>query len=224
MVTGLLLGAVAAKAQVPQLLSCQGRVAVNGTNFTGNGFFEFELVNSNATVTLWSNDGNGGGGNQPVWSVPLPVVNGFYSVLLGDTSLSNMTSIPVTVFTNAEVRLRVWFSNGTLGFQRLTPDQRIAPVGYAMLAATVPDGTVTASKIPPGSIGTAQLALGAVTSGKLAAGSVFPTNLFGGTYVPSGGMILSSNANDGNLFNAGYVKLRPVRFSDGSTMYLYQKP
>ena len=33
------------------------------------------------------------------------------------------------LFTNCDVRLRVWFNDGTNGFQLLTPDQRIAAVG-----------------------------------------------------------------------------------------------
>ena len=53
--------------------------------------------------------------------------NGLYAVLLGDTSLPGMLPVPPTVFTNSDVRLRIWFSNGS-GFQQLSPDQRIAAV------------------------------------------------------------------------------------------------
>jgi hypothetical protein len=55
--------------------------------------------------------------------------------MLGDTSVSNMThSIPPEIFTNSNVRLRVWFSDGIFAFQQLSPDQRLAAVGYAMMA------------------------------------------------------------------------------------------
>ena len=64
-------------------------------------------------------------------------------MLLGDTSLANMTAIPNAVFNNTDVRLRVWFNDGTNGSQLLTPDQRIAAVGYAMMAGNVPDGAIT---------------------------------------------------------------------------------
>jgi hypothetical protein len=67
------------------------------------------------------------------------VSNGLYSVLLGDTALPNMTSIPRTVFDHSEVQLRVWFNDGSKGSQLLTPDQRIAAVGYAFMAARVGD-------------------------------------------------------------------------------------
>src|ERR1051325_2785790 len=80
------------KAQVPQLINYQGRVAVGGTNFNGNGGFKFALVNSNASVTFWSNDGSSVAGSEPGSQVPLGVSNGLYSVQLGDTSLLHMTT------------------------------------------------------------------------------------------------------------------------------------
>ena len=62
-----------------------------------------------------------------------------------------MTPIPNTVFANPDVHLRVWFDDGTNGSQLLTPDQRIAAVGYAMVASSLQPGvdiiagTVTAT-------------------------------------------------------------------------------
>jgi len=240
----LLLLPPAALAQVPQLLNYQGRIAVNGTNFTGTGQFKFALVDgglnaahtaagaatisggfltivtvtdggagyasapgvsatggggfgavltaqisggivtnvivnspgsgytsqpgivfaapgSNVVIrTLWSNNGTSTNGSQPTASVGLPVTKGLYSVLLGDTTLANMAALPATVFTNGAVSLRVWFNDGVSGFQQLSPDQRLAAVGYAIMAGTVPDGSITTSKIAPGAVGTAQLAPG----------------------------------------------------------------
>jgi len=193
--TALLLHSPLARAQVPQLLNYQGRIAVNGTNFTGTGEFKFALVSGstnasmqatasgtviygflvnitvnnggsgystppavtitdstgagaaaytqisggvvtnivvtsagfgyssspaiviatppeqNVFATFWSNDGSSNAGGQPATSVPLPVTKGLYSVLLGDTTLSNMSAIPAAVFTNADVRLRAWFND-----------------------------------------------------------------------------------------------------------------
>ena len=125
-------------AQVPQLINYQGRVTVGGTNFDGIGQFKFALVNGSGGVSFWSNDGSSSGGSQPASTVPLTVSKGSYSVLLGDTTLSNMTAvIPVAAFTNSDVRLRVWFNDGVTGFQQLSPDQRLAAVGYAMTAANL---------------------------------------------------------------------------------------
>ena len=123
--------------------------------------------------TFWSNG---------MASISLPVVKGLYAVILGDTAVVNMTAIPPEVFTNADVRLRVWFNDGANGWQQLTPDQRIAAVGYALMAANVPDGAITSNKlavgavtgtaIANGAIGSAQLASNLTISGTLTAGNI----------------------------------------------------
>ena len=133
--------APSAPAQVPQLINYQGRVAVGTTNFNGTGQFKFALVNAAGTTSYWSNNGSSVAGSQPTAAVSLTVTKGLYSVLLGDTSLANMTAIPNSVFANADVRLRVWFNDGTNGSQLLSPDQRIAAVGYALMAARLQPGT-----------------------------------------------------------------------------------
>src|SRR5213592_3350776 len=159
------------RAQVPQLINFQGRVAVDGVTFNGTGQFKFALVNAEGDVSFWSNDGTSVGGSEPTNAVPIAVSQGLYSVLLGNVTLANMTPISVSSFTNSDVRLRIWFNDGTNGFQQLAPDQRIAAVGYAMMAANVADGAVTAAKlavnavtapnIVPGSVGTEQLSTNA---------------------------------------------------------------
>jgi len=132
--------AATAHAQVPQLIHYQSRVAVGSVNFEGSGQFKFALVNTNGSTTYWSNDGTSTAGSQPTAAVTLPVSKGLYSVHLGDTTLANMTAIPASVFANADVRLRVWFNDGTNGSQLLTPDHRIAAVGYAMVAGALQSG------------------------------------------------------------------------------------
>ncbi|MCX8496107.1 MAG: hypothetical protein ORN51_07995, partial [Akkermansiaceae bacterium] len=121
---------------VPQILSHQGRIAVGGTNFDGNGQFKFSLVNSNGSVTYWSNDGSGTAGAQPTNAVSLPVTKGLYSVMLGDTGLTNMQALAPSVFENQDVRLRVWFNDGSHGFQLITPDQRLGAAPYALAGAS----------------------------------------------------------------------------------------
>src|SRR6202042_3653814 len=108
-------------AQVPQIMNYQGRVVVGSTNFDGTGQFKFALVNAAGTTTYWSNDGTSSAGSQPTHAVSLTVTKGLYSVLLGDTTIANMSSaIPATVFVNSDVRLRVWFNDGTNGSQLLS--------------------------------------------------------------------------------------------------------
>ena len=64
----------AAVAGSPQMISYQGRVLVNGTNFTGVARFKFALVNG--AVTYWSHDGTSVAGGAPVSSVDVPVAGG----------------------------------------------------------------------------------------------------------------------------------------------------
>lgn len=159
-------------AQVPELISYQGRVAVGGVNFTGAGQFKFALVGPGGTPSFWSNNGTSVNGSEPSAAVSLPVANGLYSVLLGDATLPNMSAIPSTVFNNPDVRLRVWFNDGVTGFQLLSPDQRIAAVGYAMMAGNVPDGAITGAKLADGAVSAAKIADGTITATKLAADSI----------------------------------------------------
>jgi hypothetical protein len=139
---GCLQFVVPVYAQVPGIINYQGRVVVGGTNFDGTGLFRFALVDGTGATNYWSNDGTAVG--QPSISVSLPVTKGLYSVLLGDTTIPNMTtSISPTAFANSNVRLRVWFNDGVHGFEQLSPDQRIAAVGYAMMAGNVPAGATS---------------------------------------------------------------------------------
>ena len=167
-------------AQVPQLINYQGRVVVGTANFNGAGSFKFALVNATGTTTYWSNDGTSTAGSQPTNAVTLTVTKGLYSVLLGDISLVNMTAIPVSVFQNTDVRVRVWFNDGVNGSQLLAPDQRIAAVGYAIIAGNVPDGAITSAKIAPGAVSATQIANGAITTTQLAAGAVQGVNIAAG--------------------------------------------
>lgn len=152
-------------SQVPQLVSYQGRVAVGTVNFEGTGQFRFALVNAAGNTVYWGNaaDTTPADGT-PDAAVNLTVTKGLYSVLLGDTSIANMAAIPTSVWTNADVRLRVWFNDGVNGNQLLTPDQRLAPNGY------LPDGSVSSAAIANGAVTSAKIVAGSVTSVKLASG------------------------------------------------------
>ena len=155
--------AASAAAQVPTLLSYQGRVQMNNTNFGGNGQFKFALVQGLGPTLLWKQDGSAGN-TEPAAAVTLPVANGLVMTTLGDTP---MVAIPAGVFANSDVRLRVWF-NGGPGFQQLAPDQRIVSVGYAVMAGNVPDGSITASKLAPGVLSPTNFPVNSVNSNQLA--------------------------------------------------------
>lgn len=189
----LTLVVVSAPAAVPHLISHQGRIAVNGTNFEGAGQFKFVLVNSGGTTTFWSNDNSSTAGSEPAAAVSLTVTKGLFAVLLGDTSLANMSALPTAVFDNEDVRLRVWFNDGTTGFQLLPPDQRLTASPYALNAASVPDGSITSAKLASG------LTLAGTTSG---------------TFVGDGSGLTGIGSGPGNsevlLANVKAPPLRPV--------------
>lgn len=126
-----------------------------------------------AYVTFWSNDGSSTGGGEPGQAVPLLVNQGLFSVNLGDTGLSNMTAvIPTSIFTNSDLRLRIWFSDGVAAFQQFYPDQRLTSAGYAMMAANVPDGSVTSAKLAVGAVNTTSVAAYGISSVNVASGAI----------------------------------------------------
>ena len=190
-----LFAAFAASAQVPQIINYQGRITVGGTNYDATGLFKFALVNTAGTANYWANDGTASG--QPTTGVSLTVSKGLYSVLLGDTTVSGMTvAIPASVFANTDVRLRVWFSDGT-GYQQLTPDQRIAAVGYALVASSVSDGSVTAVKLASGAVTPAKLDTTGATSGQVltynGSAAAWATPSAGTTYAAGSGLSLAGS-------------------------------
>jgi hypothetical protein len=151
----LLFSATPVHAQLNVPINVQGRVTVDGLAFNGIGKFKFALLLSNGRVLLWANDGSAGGSNfEPAGSVDLNVVKGLYSVMLGDTTIPGMTApINPDIFTNPDVRLRIWFNDNTHGFQQLLPDQRVGAVGYSYNSeraakAAVLTGNVTIQQVP----------------------------------------------------------------------------
>jgi formylglycine-generating enzyme required for sulfatase activity len=154
------------RAEVPRIVSYQGRIAVGTVNFDGQGQFRFALVDAGGNTVYWMNSADTSPADgAPDAAVSLAVTKGLYSVLLGDTTLTNMAALPASVFENADVRLRIWFDDGTNGSQLLTPDLRIAAAGYALVAGTLVDGAVTSGKIAPGAVGSAQLGSGLTLAG-----------------------------------------------------------
>ena len=126
---------------MPNLINYQGRVAVGNppVNFKGSpyGFFKFALVNAAGDTTYWSNDGTSTVGSQLLNEIRLPVTNGLYSVLLGDTSLTGttaMAAIPVNVWKSSDLHLRVWFD--TQAWLRPQPQARFPIPCQSMAAAT----------------------------------------------------------------------------------------
>lgn len=84
-------------------------------------------MDKDGTTTYWSNDGSSSGGGEPETGVSLSVKQGLFNVLLGDTSLENMTEpLEAEGFEGTECYLRVWFSMDGESYQQLSPDRRVA--------------------------------------------------------------------------------------------------
>ena len=124
----------------PTLVSFQGRVTANGTAYNGVGYFKFAVVNAAGNTSYWSNDSTSTSGGEPNATVPLSVANGLFTVLLGDTAQSGMSSpLGASVFGAPDRRLRVWFSTTGLtgSFEQLTPDYAIGAAPFALNAETL---------------------------------------------------------------------------------------
>ena len=156
-VTGLLTalaahpGAFPARVALsaPSTLAYQGQVKVNGQLFNGAGQFKFAIVSADGLTAFWTNDGTHPGvAFQPASAVNLNVSAGLFDVLLGDTTLPNMTqAITSGVFLQPSRVLRVWFNDGVNGFQQLAPDVALAAVPYALNAQTL-DGLDSSAFAP----------------------------------------------------------------------------
>jgi hypothetical protein len=133
---GRTAGPDAPLAGAPTVVGYQGQVTVDGVAHTGTGYFKFAIVDlPTCTTGYWMNDGSTLGCTAPTNAVSLAVSNGLFNVLLGDTSVTNMTALPASVFSGTTRYLRVWFSTESGGpFVHLTPDRRIAAVPYALQA------------------------------------------------------------------------------------------
>ena len=183
--TGLIalfqLACLALAAEVPQTLPFQGRVSIDGVPFTGTGQFKFALLNASDSVVWNSAADSSPADGEPDTPVTLAVSKGLYSVLLGQ----GMDPLSATLFsTHGDLRLRVWFNDGTHGFQRLNPDQPIGSVAYALrsqsaanadvaqLAQSVADGGILESKLANDAVSNLKLASDPGSLAKVSAGVV----------------------------------------------------
>jgi formylglycine-generating enzyme required for sulfatase activity len=133
---------------VPPVINYAGQVRVAGQPFSGTGYLKFAFVNASGTTTYWSHDGTSVGGSEPTGELSVQVRGGLYSILLGNTALSGMGAIDLSLFQQYDdVHIRVWFNDGERGFQHLHPDRPFASVPYALSA-----GTAGSAGIAPGSV------------------------------------------------------------------------
>jgi hypothetical protein len=139
----------------PTMVNYQGTVHVDGSPFTGPGYFKFAIVDSatgDGSTNYWANDATGSG--EPGTVVPLIVEGGLFNVLLGDTGLTGVSELlDDTVFSETDTYLRVWFSTNPGGpFEALEPNQRIASVPYALRAKYAESAPPGEGAVPAGAV------------------------------------------------------------------------
>lgn len=142
---GPLIAGMGAASDVPSKINHQGVVIVSGARFSGQGQFKFAILDPDTGNNVWTNDGSQvPGQSAPAGSVTLTVTEGVYNVALG---ASPMTAISPAVFADGNLVLRLWFNDGTNGWQQLSPDHALCSAPYAM---NIADGIVTSAKLAAG--------------------------------------------------------------------------
>jgi N-acetylneuraminic acid mutarotase len=225
----LLASWVGVEAAIPGRLHYQGRILVGPSAFNGPAGFKFALVDGTASALLWANSPDSNLDGQPDSAVTLTLSRGLYSVLLGDTNILNMAPLAAGIFTNQALFLRVWFNDGTHGFELMSPDQQLGSVGHAILASDVEDGAITAKKLSAGllnltnfsgTVSAAQLPPGFADSGTLLA--ALSNQVFSlsnrlhlaeselATVGPSASPVVSADPQDSQLMGQGYVRFMSV--------------
>lgn len=129
-------------AQDNVMFNYQGRVKVQGNPFSGSGQFKFAIVNNAGNESLWSSDNTSTGGGEPLSSISISVTDGIFNALVGDTDLG-MATINRSIFNNPDqIKLRIWFSDGSHGFQQLAPDHKLVNVDLLGMKTDSTDFTI----------------------------------------------------------------------------------
>jgi hypothetical protein len=147
-------------------------------------------------TTFWSNDGTSVTGSPPVSAVSVGVTNGLFTVVLGDATLANMTTISASLFTQPNLQLQIWFNDGMNGFAALSPVQNLTPTPYAVQAMNAN----TASNLL-GALPSSQLS-GAIANSQLANNSI---TVNAGSGMSGGGPVALGSST--TLNNAGVLSV-----------------
>ena len=173
-----------------------------GSGYSNEVMLQIAAPPANVTFqTFWSNDGTVGLAN-PAESVELNIVDGIYSVALGDPEL--MEPLTVAALNHPEVYLRVWvLPEGSADFVELLPRQRLQSVAYSVMAATVEDGAVGAAQLAEGAVTGDKIAVGAVGDEHLAPGSIDGSRIAAATLT---GHHFAPASITGNAIAAGSIE------------------
>lgn len=184
-----------------------------GTGYTSAPTVTIAPPPANITyTTYWSNDGTSSSGSQPTSAVSVRVANGLFNVVLGDATLANMTPINVSLFTQPNLQLQIWFSDGVSGFALLSPLQNLTPAPYAnysMKAGTA----ATANNVAPSSVTTIGIADGAITGAKIA-----PNQVVKSLNGLSDAVTLSAGANITLTPSGNNIQIASISIGGGSNL------
>lgn len=208
LILALIVSVLPLAAAVPDVIPFQGRVSVGSNNFSGTGQFKFAIyqqpAGGGATTAMWNNTlgATSGAVAEPTTAAMLSVTNGLYVLALGDGVLS--AALPATLQSAAgnKVWLRVWFNDGTNGFQALSPDVALNAVPFAREAAKADDAAKLNGQAAAFYLDRAN------HTGALPSGS------FAGTY--SGAVTLSNGSNAFTGSGAGLTALSATNLSTGT--------
>ena len=116
-------------AQDTVALNYKGRVQVEGSPFSGTGYFMFSLEGANGEIFWASGDFPfAGSTNIPANALRLPAQGGSYSVRLGQTG-SGMPTLGLAGLQRlSHPRLKVWFNDSRHGWQRAGDDVPLDPL------------------------------------------------------------------------------------------------
>ncbi len=158
---GVIIGGTTARARATVSGGVVTRIDVLGG---GSGYSSVPRVTvapppvNNELFALWSHDGSTGENAEPAAALALPVAAGLFTVALGNSAVGNMPPITPTALSGpTNTYLRIWFSDGTNGLVMLQPDQPLTAAPYALVAESVPAGSLTASSFADNSITSSKL-------------------------------------------------------------------
>ena len=115
-----------------------GHIAVEGTPYWGNGYFKFAIIDENEKA-LWTHDNSQK--IPPTDHMSLEVKNGFYSLYLGDESVTGMKALPASSLLSSErIFLRVWFSKSGEDFETVGVDLALGAAPFALVSETTRGG------------------------------------------------------------------------------------
>jgi len=133
------LSFLAPQATSTTTISYQGRLSSGGAPVNGSVGMTFRIYNMTT-------------GGSPLWTEIYPAVSvsdGLFHVLLG-----SVNPLPNSLFTNNDT---LYLGITVAADSEMTPREQLASAPWAMMAAEVPDGSITIEKIADGAIGPSQI-------------------------------------------------------------------